>query len=44
MEAILGEKIEIPERLACLENRKKEADVLSKYFLPFKKWLLDTLS
>ena len=42
VEQILGQNIEIPERLASLADKKKEAISIDIDFEPFKKWLLQT--
>jgi threonine synthase len=40
VESILGEVIEVPERLAVLANKEKEATKLGVDFTAFKNWLL----
>ncbi len=40
VEPILGHKIEIPEKLAILADRKKEATLMPASFLEFKIWLM----
>ena len=40
VERILGNKIEVPERLAILSDKKKESIPISIEFSPFKDWLL----
>ena len=42
VESILEQKIPIPERLACLADKKKEARLSSTDFGDFKEWLLAT--
>ena len=39
VESILNTKVDIPERLACLADKKKEATLMSTSFEPFKDWL-----
>ncbi len=41
VEQILNKKVDIPERLASLANKKKEATPIGITFEPFKNWLLD---
>ncbi|MCB0549242.1 MAG: threonine synthase [Phaeodactylibacter sp.] len=43
VEAILGRKVEVPERLALLAERKKEAVSMPVEFAGFKEWLLNNL-
>lgn len=43
MERILKSELEVPERLARLKDRKKEADFLTPDYGPFRAWLLDRL-
>lgn len=43
VEAILGRKVEVPERLALLAERKKEAVSMPAEFTGFKEWLLNNL-
>lgn len=43
VEAILGQKIEVPERLAKLAQREKVADLLPPSYSSVKSWLLDHL-
>lgn len=43
MEATLGEQIDIPERLAILKDKKKEATFISNNYLSLKEWLLTHL-
>lgn len=43
VEAILGRKVEVPERLALLAERKKEAVSMPAEFAGFKEWLLNNL-
>ena len=40
VENILEKKVEVPERLAILEDRKKVATAMSTNFYDFKDWLL----
>ena len=40
VERILNQKIEVPERLAILSEREKNAEEMGVEFLPFKEWLL----
>jgi threonine synthase len=40
VESILGQKIDVPERLAILANKKKEARLSPTDFGDFKSWLL----
>ena len=40
VEAILGQAVEVPERLAVLANKKKIALQMGTGFTPFKQWLL----
>jgi threonine synthase len=40
VEVILGQNIEIPERLAILAERKKESILMNTEFSSFKTWLL----
>ena len=44
VEAILGREIEVPERLAILARRKKEAVLLPSRFAALKEWLLKTMA
>jgi len=44
VEKVLEKKIDIPERLAVLADKKKEATFLKPDFAQFKSWLLDNLS
>ncbi len=39
VEAILSQKVDIPERLASLADKKKEAHFMTKDYNPFKEWL-----
>jgi len=41
VEEVIGEKVDIPERLAILAKREKEATLMNTEFEPFKKWLLN---
>ena len=41
MERITGHEIDIPPRLACLSNKKKEAFNITTQYSSFKTWLLD---
>jgi len=41
VEEVIGEKVDIPERLAILANKEKEATLMNTEFEPFKKWLLN---
>ena len=41
VEEVIGEKVDIPERLAVLANKEKEATLMNTEFEPFKKWLLN---
>ena len=41
VEGVLQTKVEIPERLACLANRKKEAKVMAPEYKLFKEFLLN---
>lgn len=43
VENILGEKVEVPQRLAILAEREKDAVWMPAEFTGFKKWLLDNL-
>lgn len=43
VEAILARKVEVPERLALLAERKKEAVSMPVEFAGFKEWLLNNL-
>ncbi|MEQ8705675.1 MAG: threonine synthase [Phaeodactylibacter sp.] len=43
VEAILEQKIKVPERLAKLAKREKVADLMPPEFAPFKDWLLKHL-
>ena len=40
VERILNQKIEVPERLANLSEKEKNAEEMGVEFLPFKEWLL----
>ncbi len=40
VEPVLNTPINIPERLACLADKEKEATFLNKDYTPFKDWLL----
>jgi threonine synthase len=44
VEQILNKKVSIPDRLAILADRKKEAVWMSAEFERFKKWLLDNVA
>jgi threonine synthase len=41
VEEVINQKIDIPERLAILADKKKESVLISTKFDPFKKWLLE---
>ena len=41
VEAILQKEVDVPERLAALANKKKEATRIGVSFEPFYKWLLE---
>lgn len=41
VEEVIGKKVEIPERLAILAKRKKEAILMNTKFEPFKNWLMN---
>ena len=41
VEEVIGNKVDIPERLAILANKEKEATLINTDFEPFKKWLLE---
>ena len=43
VEKVLERKIDIPERLAILADKKKEAVFMKPEFDDFKTWLLDNL-
>jgi threonine synthase len=42
VEAVLGRKIDVPERLAALANKKKESILRGIDFESFKEWLLES--
>ncbi len=44
VERILGEKIEVPERLLILAEREKQAVAMPNHFDPVKKWLLENVA
>ena len=44
VEKVLEQKIDIPERLAVLADKKKEAYFMKPEFEDFKTWLLDNLA
>ncbi|MFK7772021.1 MAG: threonine synthase [Saprospiraceae bacterium] len=41
VEEVINQKVEIPERLAILANKKKESILMNTEFDSFKKWLLE---
>lgn len=43
VEAILGQSIHVPERLAALADQKKVADLMPPEYGPVKEWLLERL-
>lgn len=43
VEAILGQSIHVPERLAALADQKKVADLMPPEYGPVKEWLLEHL-
>ncbi|MFM9949684.1 MAG: threonine synthase [Saprospiraceae bacterium] len=43
MDEILGQEVPVPERLAVLAHRKKEATLLNSTYPAFKSWLIETL-
>jgi len=40
VEEVINQKVDIPERLAILADKKKESILMNTKFNPFKKWLL----
>ncbi len=40
VEEVIGQKVDIPERLAILSNKKKESTLMNTMFNPFKDWLI----
>ena len=44
VEEVIGEKVNIPERLAVLAEKKKEATLMNIEFEPFKDWLMENYS
>ena len=41
VEEVIGQKIDIPERLAILADKKKESTLMNTEFEPFKDWLMN---
>ena len=40
VEEVIGQKVDIPERLAILADKKKESTLMNTDFEPFKDWLI----
>ena len=41
VEEVIGQKVEIPDRLAILADRKKESTLMNTEYKPFKDWLMN---